>query len=76
MTKHSPVMHFTGGDGKVITYGGADDKTPVPRRTYRCPATAKDATRLDHTHPCKLTVDHDEAAHQCVCGKQWEPVPA
>lgn len=64
----NPVMH-TG-----LRYGG--DDTPVPRKTYRCKATAAEPDKLAHTHPCKLTADHDETDHVCICGKRWEPVPA
>lgn len=52
------------------------DGTPVSRRTYRCRATAKEPDKLGHTHLCKLTTDHAEKAHRCICGKVWEPVLA
>lgn len=67
----NPVMHWTKTDGQPMTYGDRTDKTPVPRRTYRCPSTARDASKTAHSHPCKLTVDHD-GDHQCICTKKWE----
>lgn len=64
----NPVMH-TG-----LRYGRIrDEGAPVPRRTYRCKSTAKEVAKLGHTHPCKLTIDHD-GDHSCVCGKAWQPL--
>lgn len=68
----NPVMHWTTAAGKAMTYGDATDTTPVPRRTYRCKATAREADKLGHTHPCKLTTDHKDDTHRCICGKTWE----
>lgn len=67
----NPVMHWTKTNGEAMTYGDATEMTPVPRRTYRCPSTARDTTKTAHTHPCKLTVDHAEEEHACICGKGW-----
>lgn len=48
------------------------DETPVPRTTYRCPATAKDPRKDGFTHLCKMVVDHPESGHLCVCSETWE----
>lgn len=67
----NPVMHWTKTNGEAMTYGGAEDTTPVPRHTYRCKATSRDTTKKAHSHPCKLTVDHD-GEHACLCNKKWD----
>ena len=50
--------------------------TPVPFPAYRCKATAAESERLGRTHLCKLTVDHADEKHVCICGREWEPVLA
>ncbi|WP_217181613.1 hypothetical protein [Streptomyces sp. AC495_CC817] len=67
-------MHWNMPSGSPMTYKDAT-QTPVPRRTYRCPATASERSEhninLQRKHACKITVDHD-GDHQCICGMTWE----
>lgn len=51
------------------------EQTPVPYPAYRCRATAAESDRPGRTHLCKITADHD-GPHRCICGRDWEPVPA
>lgn len=68
----NPVMHWTRANGDPMTYGDKEF-TPVPRRTYRCPSTARDTAKKAHTHLCKITVDHAED-HRCLCAKTWKRI--
>lgn len=49
---------------------GDKEQTPVPFPSYRCKSTARDTTKLAHTHLCKIGIDHD-GDHACLCGKGW-----
>ena len=55
------------------------DDIPVPRRMYRCRATASEVSPHNkdvmRKHVCKITVDHADN-HKCVCGKSWPAVTA
>ena len=74
-----PADHmFWRPSGKLMTYVPSSGTTPVPLKTYRCPATATEASEHNHAvdrkHVCKLVVDHSAEEHECVCNKKWEPV--
>lgn len=66
-------MHWTKPNGDPVTYTDGQN-TPVPRRTYRCPATAAEQSpnnvNLQRKHTCKITVDHDGDL-LCLCGQKW-----
>lgn len=64
-------MHWPQANGEPMTYGDASDATPVPRTGYRCKAKTVNTAKLAHSHPCKLTIDHD-GQHACVCGQKWD----
>lgn len=71
MTSH---MIWTDTSGAPMRYGDSQ-KTPVPRKTYRCKSTLK-KIREQHstyTHGCKLVIDHD-GDHRCICGRTWQPL--
>lgn len=66
-------MFWSDAAGRPMTYGSGTDGHKVPRKTYRCPSTARDLSKKAHTHLCKLVVDHD-GAHLAIGGKSWERV--
>lgn len=63
MASFSEKVQFTGEEYK--------DGTKVPRRLYRCKATARKPDEPGRTHPCKRVTDHDETGHICICGFAW-----
>lgn len=67
-------MLWTKPNGQPVTYVDGQN-TPVPRRVYRCRATAAErspnSVDLQRKHACKIAVDHD-GDHACICGKTWE----
>lgn len=54
-----------------VTYA---DNERVPYPPYRCPSSARDTSKLAHTHLCKRHIDHEEDKHVCICGKSWPRV--
>lgn len=68
-------MFWTTKTGAPMTYGDTA-RTPVPRRTYRCKASATEPSphnpAVDRKHVCRITIDHD-GDHICTCNKAWAP---
>lgn len=57
------------------------ENTPVPFPAYRCPSTATEkrgetdkGQKLTYNHRCKLTTDHKDTDHVCICSRSWPHV--